>query len=226
MDELERRRFEERLAGRSAQSRDKERFVAELLHKYTQGQEPSAQDSRGAHAAEDAIADTAPKGLDPTTRMEMERIFGEDLGDVRVHTGEYAQEIADCADARAFTVNERDVFFGGGEFQPGSAEGKALLAHELSHVVERRQGVFPSLRNAAVASHSEASAERAEHLVLALEESSAKEAETILNVGAEEETAEESGGMSLAAKKRWLVEHALKQLRQSERRQSERMGLF
>jgi hypothetical protein len=39
--------------------------------------------------------------------------------------------------ARAFTVG-RDIFFGSGEYRPETADGRALLTHELAHVVQQR----------------------------------------------------------------------------------------
>src|SRR5262249_12047937 len=37
----------------------------------------------------------------------------------------------------AFTTG-RDIFFGHGEYDPGSLAGRELLAHELTHVVQQR----------------------------------------------------------------------------------------
>ena len=41
--------------------------------------------------------------------------------------------------ARAFTTGA-DVYFGHGEYRPGTAEGDKLIAHELTHVVQQRGG--------------------------------------------------------------------------------------
>jgi hypothetical protein len=51
----------------------------------------------------------------------------------RVHTGASADELARQLDARAFTVG-KDVFFRSGAYQPHTPSGRALLAHELTHV--------------------------------------------------------------------------------------------
>src|SRR5439155_21227941 len=45
--------------------------------------------------------------------------------------------------ARAFTKGE-DVYFAPGQFRPGSSRGMALLAHELTHVVQQRNGRLAS----------------------------------------------------------------------------------
>lgn len=58
-----------------------------------------------------------------------------DLSAVRIHTGARAAEAARAVNARAYTVG-RDVVFGAGEYQPNSAAGRRLLAHELAHVLQ------------------------------------------------------------------------------------------
>ena len=79
------------------------------------------------------------KPLDPTTRVEMEAKFGEDFGDVRVHTDRAAASAAAALGANAWTSG-RDIVFGEGFFSPGTRKGKKLLAHELAHVVQQRRG--------------------------------------------------------------------------------------
>ena len=68
----------------------------------------------------------------------MESRFGYDFGGVRVHTGTEAAQSARSIQARAYTRN-RDVVFDSGSYAPKSPEGKKLLAHELTHVVQQSQ---------------------------------------------------------------------------------------
>lgn len=77
--------------------------------------------------------------LDPPSRRFMEERFGHDFSHVRVHTGAKAAEAAYAVNARAFTVG-RDVVFDTGAFRPETLEGKNLLAHELTHVVQQGGG--------------------------------------------------------------------------------------
>jgi len=77
--------------------------------------------------------------LDTATRAFFETRFHVDFGHVRVHTDATAGESARSVDAKAYTVGP-DVVFGAGQFAPGSAEGKSLLAHELTHVVQQGGG--------------------------------------------------------------------------------------
>jgi hypothetical protein len=74
--------------------------------------------------------------LDARTRAFMEPRFGNDFSDVRVHSDARAVESAEAVQARAFTVGHHLVF-GAGENAPGTAAGRALLAHELAHVVQQ-----------------------------------------------------------------------------------------
>jgi hypothetical protein len=74
--------------------------------------------------------------LDDGTRSFMESRFGEDFGEVKVHTDSAAAEASQQIQAQAFTTG-RNIYFGQGRFQPQVTEGKKLLAHELTHVVQQ-----------------------------------------------------------------------------------------
>ena len=72
------------------------------------------------------------------TKASMEKAFGADFSGVRVHTDAKATEMSRGIQARAFT-HGRDIYFNSGENAPESSEGKRLLAHELTHVVQQNQ---------------------------------------------------------------------------------------
>lgn len=61
--------------------------------------------------------------------------FGADFGAVRIHTDGQADEVARSLQATAFTQGN-DIYFSSGTYDPGSAAGQHLLAHELTHVVQ------------------------------------------------------------------------------------------
>jgi hypothetical protein len=84
--------------------------------------------------------------LDSATRAVMEMRFGQDFGDVRVHTGVAAEASARDVRAAAYTVGSR-VVFGAGRYRPEGGEGQRLLAHELAHVVQQR-GSRPAVQRA------------------------------------------------------------------------------
>lgn len=73
-------------------------------------------------------------------RAEMESQFNHDFSSVSIHTGGTADALCKQLSARAFTVGS-DIFFAAGEYAPDSQEGKRLLAHELTHVVQQGRGV-------------------------------------------------------------------------------------
>ncbi|HET7461250.1 MAG TPA: DUF4157 domain-containing protein [Longimicrobium sp.] len=108
-----------------------------------------ARDGGGSDGYADAV-DMRPRGpgrgLDPATRGFMEPRFGRDFGGVRLHTGPEAARSARGLDARAFTVGQ-DIYFGQGEYSPGTQGGRRLLAHELTHTVQQ-SGAAPSPQTA------------------------------------------------------------------------------
>lgn len=62
------------------------------------------------------------------------------LRGIRVHRGLKAHAAADALGARAFAVGDGDIFFGRGEFDPSSREGRAVIAHEVAHVAPPTMG--------------------------------------------------------------------------------------
>ena len=55
---------------------------------------------------------------------------------MKIHTGGQANHLARSVNARAFTVGN-DIFFGSGEYNRQTTEGKKLMAHELTHTVQQ-----------------------------------------------------------------------------------------
>ena len=77
--------------------------------------------------------------LAPDVQDEMQGRLGHDFSDVRVHNDSKAHESAQSVNAHAYTVGS-NVVFQRDKYDPGSAEGKTMLAHELTHVVQQRSG--------------------------------------------------------------------------------------
>ncbi|MBL8393184.1 MAG: DUF4157 domain-containing protein [Candidatus Accumulibacter sp.] len=74
--------------------------------------------------------------LPASERAFFEPRFGTALDKVVLHTDGGAADLSSRLSARAFTVG-RDVFFGSGEYRPGTPSGRHLLAHELTHVLQQ-----------------------------------------------------------------------------------------
>lgn len=79
---------------------------------------------------------TAGAPLDKTTQGFMESKFGKDFSNVKVHTDATAAQSASAMDASAYTVGS-DIVFNKNQYNPANAEGKKLLAHELTHVSQQ-----------------------------------------------------------------------------------------
>ena len=62
--------------------------------------------------------------------------IGADFSSVKVHTDSNAIQMNRELGARAFT-HGNDIYFNSGEYNPSKSEGKHLLAHELTHVVQQ-----------------------------------------------------------------------------------------
>jgi len=83
------------------------------------------------------------ESLPDSIRESFEPHFGRDFNAVRVHTGSEANALSQSLQARAFTTGS-DIFFRAGDYQPHTEEGKRLLGHEMTHVVQ--QGAAPISR--------------------------------------------------------------------------------
>lgn len=83
------------------------------------------------------VLNSPGRPLDTGTRSFMEPRFGHDFGGVRVHTDPQAAESARSVDAHAYTVGQH-IVFDSGKYDPHTASGQKLLAHELAHTVQQR----------------------------------------------------------------------------------------
>ena len=99
---------------------------------------PGADAARAAQLPE--MLPTTGQPLDDTTRSAMEHRLGQDFSQVRVHTDTDAARSARSLNAIAYTAGHH-IVFGAGQFAPGTAAGARVLAHELAHVVQQRQGL-------------------------------------------------------------------------------------
>lgn len=79
--------------------------------------------------------------------------LGADFSDVKVHTDQHAQQAAAGMHAKAFTVG-KNIYFNKGQYNPGTAAGQELLAHELTHTIQQgavsQQGGIPVQETASV----------------------------------------------------------------------------
>ena len=98
--------------------------------------EATSDEVRGDFESRLESARQGGQPLPDTTAAYMEGRFGADFSGVRVHADSASQRLALDLDARAFT-QDRHIYLGAGEYQPGTESGQRLLAHELTHVVQQ-----------------------------------------------------------------------------------------
>jgi hypothetical protein len=89
-----------------------------------------------APASVDQALASPGRPLEPALRQDIEQRFGYDFSRVRVHSGTAAEQSARELNANAYTVGH-NIVFGAGRFAPGTHEGRRLIAHELTHVVQQ-----------------------------------------------------------------------------------------
>ena len=106
----------------------------EMVHRDHSGEHASANSASLASNVHALNGRGSP--LPPDTRAFFEPRFGADFSNVRIHTDSHAADTAKSINARAFTVGS-NIAFGSGQFDPGSQQGKQILAHELTHVVQQ-----------------------------------------------------------------------------------------
>ena len=99
-------------------------------NKFGIGTKVSAQDVQKLE-----MSGGSPLPVDVKSHLQAQ--LGYDLSAVRVHTGPNAQEITRKVGAQAYSVGNRVLL------SPDIArtpEGKRLLAHELTHVMQQKMG--------------------------------------------------------------------------------------
>ncbi len=85
--------------------------------------------------------------LPQSERHYFEPRFGRDLSGVRLYSDSSSAESTRSVNALAYTVG-RSIFFGRGNYNPGSNEGRRLIAHELTHVIQQRPDAAPFIASA------------------------------------------------------------------------------
>ncbi|MFE1765810.1 DUF4157 domain-containing protein [Streptomyces angustmyceticus] len=96
------------------------------------GPEPAAQPAVQRSAVHDVLR-TPGRPLDAATRADMEARLGADFSDVRIHHDAAARASAAEVGAHAYTSGHHVVIGEGGA-------DRHTLAHELTHVIQQRQG--------------------------------------------------------------------------------------
>lgn len=120
------------------------------LHRHAAGPGPAV-----APAIVHEVLRGPSRPIPADVRRDMETLLGHDFADVRVHTDERAGASAEAVAAHAYTVG-RHIVFSSGRFDPGSAQGRKLLAHELTHTANHPPGAPTPSGNLRISSPAEA----------------------------------------------------------------------
>jgi len=113
---------------------EEEEFQAKQEEEEVQAKGEQTESSGVSQKIKNSVGGGKP--LSKATQVEMESAFGADFSRVRIHTNADAVELNKQLRSQAFTRGQ-DVFFNEGKFRPETGEGKLLLAHELTHVVQQ-----------------------------------------------------------------------------------------
>ncbi|MDH3976797.1 MAG: DUF4157 domain-containing protein, partial [Deltaproteobacteria bacterium] len=139
--EAEEKEEEEPVRGKLLQRQPEEEKEEAQAKSLAQGKRDSAGGPSVSPSAESSIKNIqGGQALPDDTRSFMEPRFGYDFGNVRVHTDSRADSMASSINARAFT-HKNNIVFKQGHYSPGSSDGKKLIAHELTHVVQQNPGI-------------------------------------------------------------------------------------
>ncbi|MFN3848746.1 MAG: DUF4157 domain-containing protein [Spirosomataceae bacterium] len=97
-----------------------------------------SEPSEASKNVEEKLKNSKGKGfeLPNDIRKDLENKMKADFKKVRIHTDNEAVEMTKELGALAFT-HGNDIYFGEGTYNPNSDEGKKLLVHELTHVIQQ-----------------------------------------------------------------------------------------
>ena len=140
------------------------RHAISLQRKCSHCEEEEQQVHRKEAGSDAAIADTSTenyisslhskgKSLTNNEREFFEPKFGYDFSDVKIHHDNEAAKSAQSINALAYTSGN-NIVFNQNQFAPENDNGKKLLAHELTHVVQQGKGYQQKSSEPSTATHT------------------------------------------------------------------------
>jgi hypothetical protein len=104
-----------------------------LQRKQSSEQEPEASSEFEGYIDN---LNSSGRSLTDNIKSFFEPRFGTDFSDVRIHTDSAAAKSAQSINALAYTTGN-NIVFNDSQYAPNTDNGKKLLAHELTHVVQQ-----------------------------------------------------------------------------------------
>lgn len=121
----------------------------------------SAEPARDPQTLVQRTVASGGEALPTHVRSYFEPRFAFDFGKVRLHTGADAHASCRAIGAGAYTVGN-DIAFAAGRYSPQTIQGRRLLAHELSHVVQQSRAAASGVQGFGISEPTDAAEREAD----------------------------------------------------------------
>lgn len=105
--------------------------------KQVQRKESAEAVTPGVSSSVEQTLQSSGQPMEPGLRSFMEQRFSNDFSNVQIHNDAVAHRSSADINALAYT-HQNHIVFGANQYQPQTQEGKKLMAHELTHVVQQQ----------------------------------------------------------------------------------------
>lgn len=110
--------------------------AADEKEKLRKKSETTATEAPSGFESQLSASQSGGSAMSAETRGYMEPRFASDFSGVKIHTDGAAVQMSKSVGAQAFTY-QNHIYFNEGKYQPSAPEGRRLLAHELTHVLQQ-----------------------------------------------------------------------------------------
>ncbi|MFO1302110.1 MAG: DUF4157 domain-containing protein [Burkholderiales bacterium] len=121
---------------RAPKARKHEREADAAARRFVRGDRGLARGLTPAPAASAHVAGSRAEPMASELRRSLEVAFGADLAVIRVHRDAAAARATSAIGAHAF-ASGASIFFAEGAYAPDGEAGRALIAHEVAHVLQQ-----------------------------------------------------------------------------------------
>lgn len=149
IQKMEEKKEEEKPIQKMEEKKEEERPIQKMEEEKKLDKKENGRSGQVADQTNSYVYSLSGKGntLPGETQQFFKQRMGYDFSHVRIHTDANAAKSAKDLNAKAYATDNH-IVFNNGQYNPGSAEGKKLLAHELTHVAQQ-QGNGPEVLKSA-----------------------------------------------------------------------------